>query len=306
MHIAFIHPHRSFLPELDAYQDFFSTRNIRCSVHLPEKAGKTEADVEWHFMGWDQQKKDSHKLTIHEYGSSSLPPLASIKNWAKSRFGKKPDFRVFLNAYVERIFDFADKVPFGYRDMGIYPWQPPAPLPIKRFDFVYTGSVGKERNIDSLLQHFTRGSLERQSLLILSRDYESLKKRYSRGGNIFFQGPVPYASVSDYLCQARYAINYVPDKAPFNRQTSTKLLEYANLKLPILTTSYDWVRGFEQTYGGCFFYLLADLSNFTWDAVNQFAYGFPALADWSWERQINKSGVLEFLQLNFQGLSLDR
>ena len=93
------------------------------------------------------------------------------------------------------------------------------------------------------------------------------------------------------------------DKEPFNEQTSTKLLEYAALKMPIITTDYKWIRNFQKENGGNFFYLEKDLSNFIWKNISQFNYSFPDLKEWTWEKQIRKSGVLEFLQTKFRNLS---
>jgi hypothetical protein len=42
-----------------------------------------------------------------------------------------------------------------------------------------------------------------------------------------------------------------------------------------------------------------DLTNFTWDNINQFDYAFPDLSELTWENQIKRSGVLEFLSAKF-------
>jgi hypothetical protein len=66
MRIAFIHPHKAFLPELDAYIDFFSTYGIETSVSNPKNLSPQKADVEWHFMGRDRTRPGAGVITIHE------------------------------------------------------------------------------------------------------------------------------------------------------------------------------------------------------------------------------------------------
>ena len=150
-----------------------------------------------------------------------------------------------------------------------------------------------------MLNAFTTPSLQHHSLLILSRDYSLLEDRYSQNRNIIFKGPVEKSEIPAFLNQARFALNYIPDKEPFNSLTSTKLLEYAAHKIPVITTDYKWMRAFEEQYGGHYFYVNNDLSNLVWDKLLEFEFAFPDLSSWTWEAQIKKSGVLEFLSAKF-------
>ena len=141
------------------------------------------------------------------------------------------------------------------------------------------------------------------SLLILSNNYEDLKNKLKLHKNIFFAGPVKHKEVKTYIEKSRFALNFILDEEPFNQQTSTKFLEYAALKISVISTSYAWVKYFQQKYGGNYFYLNNDLSNFTWEKISDFSYSFPELNEWTWEKQIRRSGVLEFLQSKFPELS---
>ena len=117
MRIAFIHQQNAFLPELEAYHDFFSTRGIECLSITPSDINNTTADVHWHFMGTALKRTNS--ITIHEYTSASTPPFANIKDLAKKTLNSKPDYRLFLNRWVHARYQFRDNVPFGFRDMGV-------------------------------------------------------------------------------------------------------------------------------------------------------------------------------------------
>ena len=299
MKIAFIHPHKAFLPEIDAYQTFFSDYNIETIVARPEEINNVEAEVEWHFMGTDKAGRKKNVIKIHEYTSASVPPFRALKNFSKKIVNINPDYRLFLNKYVQRKMRFNDAIPYGFLDMGIANsfFNFNSSRIEKEFDFVYAGSVSPERKIDKLIERFATKNLQEHSLLILSRDYDRIQCKFQYVANIHFMGPVPHAEMPAYLSKAKFAINFMPDEEPFNQQTSTKLLEYAGLKIPIITTDYKWVKDFQKVTGGKFFYLKKDLSNFDWKNISSFEYSFPDLRDWTWENQIRKSGVLGFLKL---------
>lgn len=298
MLIAFVHDHKSFLPEIQGYIDFFEKNNVRTCVCTAEELSQIKPDVRWHIMGVDRLAKGDNVI-IHEYVSASAPPFPSLKNRLKTYLNTKPDFRLFLNEYVHNSFQFSDDVPFGFRDMGInLSTVPPGNGTEKKYDFVYVGEIAL-RKIEPLIGCFTIGALSDRSILFLTKNYQNISEKLKRYNNIHFIGPVPSSQVKEYVRAARFGINYVPDIVPFNRQTSTKLLEYAASKVPIVTTDYFWVRDFQRKNGGNFFYLSSDLSNFTWEAVNKNEYDFPDLTEWTWDRQIRKSGVLEFLSRTF-------
>lgn len=299
MLIAFTHAFKAFLPEIEAYRQFFEQYGITTAVARPEQVEKLQPEVEWRFMGLHFNKSKA-PLLIHEYASASLPPLRDAKDYIKGRFNIAPGYRLFLNEYVKSRFNFQDKVPFGFRDMGIYPQVIAEEK--KLYDFIYVGSVSRDMQIGKLLDCFKKYSLEDKTLLMLCKDYEALQKKYQAFSNIKFKGPVLQAEVNRYIKQARFAINYKPDIAPHNEQTSTKFLEYAACGIPIITTDFAWMRKFQQQYGGNYFYLDSAFSNFEWHTVNQFQYSFPDLKEWTWEKQIRNSGVLQFLQGKFGDL----
>lgn len=289
---------------MDAYRRFFSGYQITCEVVNKNDLGLIHRHVEWWMMGTDLTKPKEGIYKIHEYCSSSVPPWRWWKNWWKSFFNAQPDFRLFLNEYVRKAFNFHDHIPFGYRDMGIPEhWLQTDPFLHERdYDFVYTGELSPIREPELLLNSFATGAMIDKTLLVIGKDYEYLQDVYASYKNIEFMGPFPYETMDSHILKARFGINYMIDKEPFNQQTSTKLLEYAALGLPIITTQYAWVEQFQQQYGGNFFYLEPDLSNFTWEQVNNFPYVKPDMESLTWENRIRSSGVLEFLESKFPEL----
>ena len=296
MQIVFIHRSKAFLPELDAYTRYFNQQGIQTTI-LTNLEKDVPADVEWYFMGTYSKRKAV--VTIHEYASASVPPVASLKDLVKRKINAKPDFRIFNNDYVRQQLAFRDTIPEGIRDFGIDPEPVQIATGKKEYDFVYTGSVAAHRKLGALCRCFTHGALREHSLLILSNQYEPLVKQMSSHRNIIFAGPVPHREVRNYLMKAAYGINYTVDEPPFNHQTSAKLIEYAAAGLPVITNSYAWVNAFEQKSGGAFFMIDNDFSNLTWEQVNNFNYKRPDLSGWTWEEQIRKSGVVEFLRSKF-------
>lgn len=299
MTIAFVHRNKAFLPEIEAYTRFFSGLGVECIAITKEETDRLRPEVEWRMMGFDGSKPQAGVTRIHEYASASLPPGRYFKNLRKSLFNAQPDFRLFLNEYVRKTFNFRDKVPFGYRDMGVPPeWLfPPARPVTKIYDFVYAGSLDKARNPERLLDHFTTGGLKDRSLLLISQHYEELRTRYAVHENIVFKGPFEHRDIRHYLSQARFGINYMVDKEPFNQQTSTKFLEYLACGLPVLSTDYQWVRDFQRQHGGEYFFVSPHLAAMDWESICRFNYSNPDMRLWTWERQIRASGVLEFLKM---------
>lgn len=297
MHIAFVHPHKAFLPELTAYTGYFSKKGWKTSTwHVTDQL-PNDVTVEWRMMGTHYAPRHPKRILIHEYASPSMPPFAVMKNTLKGYFNTTPDLRIFQNEYVQRSFIFKKQTPFVFRDMGIpESWLAESPAVPPLHDFIYVGSVEKTRAIPLLLDRFTT-ALKTQTLLIVSRDYAALQEKYRHAANIQFTGPVAPATVRELILQAAFAINFISPVAPFNQLTSTKFLEYAACQRRIITTNYPWIQDFRQQYGGNYFYLAPDLENLTWEAVNTFEYARPEdMRQFTWEQRIKQSGIENFLE----------
>ncbi|MFM7839185.1 MAG: hypothetical protein ACKO6K_06425 [Chitinophagaceae bacterium] len=303
MSIVFVHNQKAFLPELEAYQRFFSARGIECHAVTPEEVQQYAARVEWYFMGTDLSRPKPGVLRIHEYCSASVAPFRKLKDFFKSFVNTQPDFRIFQNEFVRQSFYFQDSIPYGFRDMGIpEAWLQP-PVEIKKdIDFIYIGQLHDPAQFRGLIRNLQH-ALPDSSLLILSREYHKLAREFSTAGNIQFIGPLAHAEVRTYLMRARYALNWVPDEAPYNQQSSTKLLEYLSCRIPVISNRYPWVTAFEKQSGGRFFFVNNDWSNVSREAIGQFPYVFPDLSSMTWERQIQQCAILPVLQKIFPGLA---
>ena len=169
----------------------------------------------------------------------------------------------------------------------------------KKYDFIQTGAVTADMQFEKLLREFTTGKMKEHNFLILGRTDEKLLRKFSGYTNIVFHPPVEQQEVPRYLSQARFAINFKPDTAPYNFQSSTKLLEYLNFKIPVISSNNQWIRDFKKNSGAGFYLLENDLSNFTMKEITEYEYIFPDMEPYYWNKQIEQSGLIEIIE-NFR------
>jgi hypothetical protein len=298
MRIAFIHQGRAPLPELEAYTRFFESRGHETFICKKNQEAGFRPDVEWHFMGLGGERFFKGTTLIHEYASASVPALATLKDNVKRWINKKPDFRIYLNDSVRQSIGYHDNIPFGYRDMGInidainnsFSTE-------KRFDFIYPGSVEPFSFFKKLLLKFTTNEFNSSRLLIISNVPGKISSAWSRFENIEFRSPMSNREVIELIRQSKYGINFRPAVAPFTFQTATKVLEYAACKIPVITTPSTWLSTFKNEYGGNYFILSPGLENLTWGNLRNFDFQFPERKPLTWDEQIRRSGVCDFLNI---------
>lgn len=297
MLIAFIHNGRALLPEIAAYRRFFESKGLRTTECFPQEVPAIHPDIEWHFMGSHFRRTFKDNLVIHEFASLSSAPFRKLKDFAKRQLNTTPDFRIFQNEYTRLGMGFTDAVPWGYRSVFIFE------SPVRElssgpplFDFIYAGTLDQSREPRQWLRCFAKdGPLANYTVLVLSKPDKDLQQQFRQFPNIIFHGQVPPDEVAGFIRQCRYGINYQPDKEPFNRQPSGKLLAYLAAGVPVISTDYEWVRDFQRQYGGNYFFLNRDLSNFTLKNLEDFPFSFPDLREWQFTAQLKRSGIAAFL-----------
>lgn len=292
--ILFVRSENAFLPEIDAYIKYFSsTKEFKAydSSKLGQDYDVNEFDIIWEFKGLGGIKKRKNQILIHEYASLSTGKFPLMKNKLKSTLNSKPDLRIFLNENVKRGFKFNDNINYCYRDMGIDKQFIDVKSTEKEYDFVYVGSICKERGMDKFLETFNR--IKPGKLCLIGNYEEEIFSLYKNNEDIIFTGEVPYSEVPRIASKSIYGINYMPDKYPFNIQTSTKLLEYLALGLKVITTDYKWVRQFEEK-NGCDFYKLNNRNiKINIDEISKYNFesNFKA-EEFLWTRVIEESELV--------------
>ena len=247
-------------------------------------------------MGVDFTRKKDLPV-IHEYASLSTGKFPKLKNEIKRVFNIKPTLRIFLNKNVKNGFGFNDKIPYIYRDMGIDE-SFFIKTEKKNYDFVYVGSMSNDREIVNILEKFAQ-DLKTSSLLMIGEPDKSLYESYKKFANIVFTGKLKYQDVPKIASQAEYAINYIPDRYPYNLQTSTKLLEYVAMDLKIISTDYQWVNEFEKERKMKFYRISNDLREFDTRKIIRFNFINNNIFDLKWKQIIEKSNIKNILNEMF-------
>lgn len=298
--IALIHRGTAYKPEALAYQTYFSRLGFGVDIlNSWPRPLRRQYDIEWHFTGMDLSEKSENRLVLHEYTCASNPPAAQLKNWVKTRINQQPHARIFGSRKVEEQFPFSDELPVFFRDAGVAPAffvaSPPQLSPT--YDLVYCGTMDRVRQIDSFVTAFIR-QLPGRKLLMIGSVPPRFARKYQETPGIYFTGRIPYEQVPEYLKQARYGVNFIPPVPPLNTQRPLKLIEYCALGLKIITTDYPYVNQFEEQRQARFFKLKPDFSNLTWEALESFSYRTPEVTDLSWDAEIKRSGIEDFINDN--------
>lgn len=259
MQVHFIHPGRAYLPELAAYAQHIQHLGHSAQVHSSPHEVAPDARVLWWMCGRvprNATQRWPRAFHIHEYASASVPPWPWLKDRIKRAIQPQPHYRIFQNAWLHARMGYRDAIPYELRDMGIAPafleahsTARTAPPP---FDAVYLGDMQRLHHFVPLLQ-----ALERigQRVLLVGNVAPDLRQRLHNTQHLHITGTVAHTDVPALLQQARWGLNLVPAVSPYDQQTSTKLLEYCAVGLPVVSTDYAWARSFAQAQGMRFAYL---------------------------------------------------
>lgn len=276
----------SFLPEVDAYTEYFK-QDPRFQFETVmesdfQSSHVRPGDVLWQFAG-RVFPTPAGVAAIHEYNSLSIT-LSFIKDRLKPLLNPRPELRIFLNDFVRSKLHFYDRVPHVIRDMGIHPRFFQQKNTEKTHDFVYVGTLYKIRKVNDLFRKVVDSQWG--SLLVIGGPTSEIDPDLLKHPACTFTGPVPYERIPELASRARMALNLIPDEYPFNRQTSTKMIEYCALGIPVITTETQWIRGFEQSRNTQFC---------RWDnySPGKTLSPPPDVRDLEWSRILDATGLKE-------------
>jgi glycosyltransferase involved in cell wall biosynthesis len=253
--VHFVHGERSYLPELAAYQAHIEHLGHAVQMHTQAHTVPDDARAVWWICGrvpGDQARRLKGAVQVHEYASASVAPLAWLKDRVKQWQHPVPDFRVFQSEWVRQRMGFdgavPEAVPYALRDMGVpdafltaQALQPP------EFDLVYLGEMSRLLHFVPLLHTLGQAGL---SLLLVGDVPPALQERLATLGHIQSTGRVPQDQVPAQLLRARAGLNLMPDVLPLSEQTSTKMLEYLALGLPVISNPYAWAHRTALAHAG--------------------------------------------------------
>ncbi len=296
--IAAILPSASYAPELYALKDYLSA-DPEIDFHLmPSRPAEGQRDADRYDaiyvkMGFAPVWEKSSVPEIHDYSSASTGSFRRTKDIVKSTISRPPILRSFLSKSVRAQFSFRDSVPYVIRDMGV----PDEFLAARRnpseaadFDLLYAGSISPSRRTADLFRSVRSSGL---TLLAVGRPDPNILNEFKESKHITFAGSVPYAEIPKLARRCRFGVNYTPDIRPYSFQTSTKVLEYLALGLPVVTNDYAWVKDFELESGA----RMARLKDI--NALNagtlDFEFKVPDMSGYSWTSIYDRSGIREAL-----------
>ena len=312
--VHFVRNGPAYLPEIDAYVGFIQSHGQQALVHDTAATVPLNAQVVWWMCGRVTQA-DARRLKqafhIHEYASASAPPHAWLKDMVKHWTQPKPDFRIFQNGWVRERMGFNDGVPYALRDMGVasaflnaaapalpapsYADNAPARVPPNEFDLVYLGEMSRLLPFVPLLQSIHQAE---RTLLLVGEVPDELRTHLPV--SVICTGRVPYADVPQQLRRARFGLNLVSNIAPYNQQTSTKLIEYCAVGLPVVSNDYAWVRYFAAHYQGNFHLLRDDPASWQFsfgEALEAYPYVVPNLRKLTWHKLLGKLAIWKHLHI---------
>lgn len=291
--IAILHEGKAYMPEISAYASYLNeSGEFEADVIRDVTQITDEYDIVWKIMGIDR-KRNKKQALIHEYNTITVGKNAKLKDFLKRLLNVQPDGRIFQNKKVHQVYNFKDSQPYIYRDMGINKHYFLKNGVKKEYDFVYIGTMDSSRELDKMLEVFKNN--QDLSIMLIGTPNPILENQFGHYSNIHFMGRIPYEELPLTAAKARYGMNYIPDIYPFNKQTSTKLLEYCALDLKVVTTSYEWINNFERENNGRFFKLNSDLSNLTRKNLDLFDFNTPDLNHLEWSVLLKKAELIPFI-----------
>ncbi len=289
--ICFVHTGKAQLPDLSAYKDYFApSYKVADSKELK---GLEQYDILWFFMGLHRYTPLKSQFVVHEYSSLSLPPFARLKDRIKVLCEKKPDLRVFQNQHQSDLLNFNDGIPAVFRDMGVAEQFYNAPMKPKLFDLVYVGAMDSSRQIHKALDKLLALKPD-ITVMLVGKAPEHLVLRYKNLPGIKFIGAVHYQNIPGLLQQAHFGLNYVPDCYPYNLQSSTKLLEYLAMGIPVIGNITAWSKQFIRQNPAVYFDI-EQLS--TWPSTSPEFYNRKAKLSetFLWHNRISDAGFESYL-----------
>ena len=247
--VHFVHTGTAYMPELAAYEAHLSQLGHHSQRHSDPATVPVDADIVWWICG-RVSAHHSHRLRrslqVHEYASASVGRLPGLKDRLKRWQHPRPDHRVFLSEWVRERMGFDDGVPDSLRDMGVpAAFLEACPPDAPDHDLVYLGEMSRLRGFLPVLQAISQAGLQ---LLLIGQVPADLEGVLSLTPGVRCTGRIPQSEVPTQLLRARAGLNLMPDRLPLSMQTSTKVLEYLAVGLPVLSNDYPWARRVAAQY----------------------------------------------------------
>lgn len=263
--VHFVHGGSAYLPELAAYRTELTRRGHEVHVHSQPATVPDSADVVWWICG-RVSRSHSRRLArsqhVHEYASASVAPMAWLKDRVKEFSHPRPQHRVFQSEWLRQRMALTDAVPYSLRDMGVPAHFLTAQAQSEpEFDLVYLGEMSRLMQFVPALQAIDEAGLR---LLLIGQIPPELQKLIERLRHVHTTGRIAQDDVPAQLLRARAGLNLVPNVLPLSAQTSTKMLEYLAVGLPVVSNRSAWAEHMATEHPGRVRWLIALSSAQAW------------------------------------------
>ena len=249
--VHFVHTGAAYMPELAAYATHLARLGHHSVVHRDPASVPLEADIVWWLCGrvtGAHAHRLRHSVQVHEYASASVGRWPSLKDRFKRWSQPRPHYRLFLNDWVRKRLGFDDGVPSSLRDMGVPAAFLQAQAPTAPdYDLVYLGEMSRLLACQEALRAIAQAGL---SLLLVGDVPPALEALVRHWPKVHCRGRIPQDQVPSQLLRARAGLNLMPMRLPLTQQTSTKVLEYLAVGLPVLSNRYAWAEQIAAQHPG--------------------------------------------------------
>jgi glycosyltransferase involved in cell wall biosynthesis len=295
--IRFVAGDRAPYPSMQAAISYLS-KYYTCSAQSVSRHFQHEhADITYYMMGF-QPFRPNKTFVVHHYSSLSVGRFRKTKDRVKRFLNAKPNLRIFQNPVIQSDLGFDDDVPAIYIPMGVPGWigEVRKETP-KKFDFVFVGSITSEKGLPRLFDSFLRHTPSCTTLLAIGPVEPRIRDGYGRRERIHFTGSLTQRECFLQAQAAHVAICYFPDHPPHDRQTPTKLLEYAALGLPIMcNSSRSNLQTMAEYQINAHVVSTADPFSSELPTFDAFPKNSTDIAEnFHWERIFDTSGIIEYL-----------
>ncbi len=295
LNVAIILTGHAYLPEAWAYHRHLIARGWPARVvDHPDAARGADLAITFSLAHqWALQRLGVP--AVHEYHSLSAGRWRHAKDAVKRLAAPPAAGRIFSEQPIAQRMRFAAGPPVLIRPMGVDAaiygcTQNAAPT----HDIVYCGSFGRSGVADALMALAHCGW---RVVAFGAPDDAPVRTRLESAG-VDLPGAIAREQVPAALARARFGLNFTPDIAPLNRQTSVKSLEYAAAGLTIIANRYPWIERFAREQGAPVQWL---------DDVLAMGAAGPGklapqpaepgqMAQLEWDRLLDRVGFKEFLE----------
>ena len=176
-------------------------------------------------------------------------------------------------------------IPMGYDESIFYDYKIP-----KKYDFVYAGSISKNRGICDFIKKFDYFTGHQYKFLILGwgDDSDTLIKLTNECDNLCFIGKVSRNEIAKFYSESKVGLNFV-DKDILGIQQPTKILEYIACGNYLLTNDTDGVLELTKKmhFKGKVFSNLSELKGFNINSLSEFQG--RDISEYSWSNIITQN-----------------